>query len=85
MIICITLKTKMRTLASSRFEAVCKSVIVYRRPQGCPRHRLAKSTRPAQNKKATYFRKSLCCGATEDLNCEAVEPIHYSAGRMPEQ
>ena len=27
--------------------------------------RLARqTTRPAQNKKATYFRKSLCCGAT---------------------
>ena len=30
----ILAKTKKRTLSSSRFEAVCKSVIVCRRPQG---------------------------------------------------
>ena len=32
----ILAKTKKRTLSSSRFEAVCKSVIVCRRPQGSP-------------------------------------------------
>ena len=31
---CILAKTQTRTLASSRFEALCKSVIVCRRPLG---------------------------------------------------
>ena len=47
--------------------------------------RLTSQYKTAQNKKENLFRSSLSSGATEDLNCEAVEPIHYSAGRMPEQ